>query len=239
MNSSNDQLLIKTNLPSQVNLEVKESANSKICEEEGEKNKLNLANILYEVSEKYIYHFDVPDIKEYGYVHIKNNQIVIYFPERNPSTAITNGHEGFQRTLQLYLNRTLIFDSQWLPLYTNQDWYRIMDMLYKCYQEYLKKNIHVNSPSIYSIEQHHESVTVYNTNFFDLHCVENFQNTIIKLDTYICDSKSKLEDHTLYCHTQIYLGMNLLFCSQLNLKHFDANTVNFIVAFILSKFIKY
>ena len=239
MNSSDPNLLSNTNLLSQDHTKVKESPNSTICKVEGQKDKQNFTNILYEVSEKYIYHFDAPDIKEYGYVHIKNNQIVIYFPEMNPKSVIGGGHEQFRRTLQLYLNRTLIFDSQWLPVYSVQDWYRIMDMLYKGYQEYLKNVIHINSSSHESKEQHHELVTVYNTNFFDLHCVENFQNTIIKLDTYLCYSEPKPDEHILYCHTQIYLGINLMFCSQSTFKHFDAYTINFIVAFILSKFIKY
>ena len=184
--------------------------------------------------EKFSYHYDFPALKENGYVEICNNIIIVKFPEK--PTSFVN-QMIVHTNVQLFLNTKLIFDYQWLPIYTFQDHLKSNSILQKTLEEYLRLTHYNFSIENYNMHScYDEKNSMYDFQDFCLQSLETKYLTSIELEL-----KSP---HAVSCDNgpiqlQLYIGNNLLFCTLRDLKCLDITSSQFVVCFILNKLIKY
>lgn len=193
-------------------------------------------------SESYTYHFDAPDVHAPGTLTIYKNLIVFSFPKYSLQTGDSKEYiNANQKNVQLIINNRLCFNSQWTPVYTQQDWYRMNDMFQQGYQEVLNQSFSWYTTVQHDFKHrfHHEKKSYLYNNNVSVQSSENLFNTVINLNiNCIEQSESNLESG-LPVHIQIYLGDELFVCTKSILSNFDFNTVNNVVLFILSKLIKW
>jgi hypothetical protein len=182
-----------------------------------------------ESSEKYIYHFDNPLLKESGYIQIFGNRIEILFPEQ------TEKSQFCVPIKQFYINKQLVFHTNWLPITTSTDFLKCQDILNRLYCEYTTV-IHWNVwPSTHaSPKYYNESSTLYNNSLYSLSCFENCTTTSIELDLKSSVSPVIAEQNKPF-HVQLYIGPHKMFCSEKDLVVLDADSVNFILSYVLYK----
>jgi len=161
-------------------------------------------------SDKYIYHFDFPELLESGFVEISSQKINVHFPDKKISSKYQNTYTNNQNVL-LYINNELKFSYDWLPIYTQYDLLRIKDMLTKCYYEFFKfQNTTIVDDDIsYCPFYYNEHVKEYKTNNFSYYCFEN--GFITSMEVNLPKSKP---NHTLEPCIQFYIGSNMIFDSQ-------------------------
>lgn len=192
-------------------------------------------------SEKSIFHFDYPELSESGYVEILENKIVVYFPEKNSSTASFITSQPQHQNTMLFVNKKLAFSTQWLPIYSANDLFKVKDMFSKCYYEYqAMNNFNICRKISYYTQYHSEIVTTHTTNHFTINCFENNFNTSIDItvendpSTVLLESACNNYDVTMFSHVQLYIGKNKIFCSEREFGHVlsptdVASLVNFII----------
>jgi len=196
-------------------------------------------NNYYNASEKYIYTFDFPQINDVGYVTVYPNKIIVHFPDK---ANIPSDNGITPRTdVVMFINNQQKFSYQWLPIYSLTDFYKIQDMLIKCYTEfsiftewsfYDYTQIHKNYFKYYS-----DHITNYESNSFQIKCSENIYTT--SLEITVNNPKTSLNvTNTTDLHFQIFIGKYLLFCSQRDLVGIPIYEMYFIINFILQKLIK-
>lgn len=189
------------------------------------------------ICEKYIYYYDFPTLKENGYVEICNDIIIIKFPEKPPSFVNHMNQNNVHTNVQLFLNTKLVFDYQWLPIYTFQDHIRSNSILQKAVEEYMRLT-HFN----FSIDNYNsnnfydERKSIHDYKHFYLQCLETKHLTSIELELR--------SPNVMYCDNvpiqlQLYIGNNPIFCTLRDLKCLDNTSLQFVVCFILNKLIKY
>jgi hypothetical protein len=187
-----------------------------------------------ESSEKTIYHFDDPLLKESGYVEIFPNKVVLLFPEKISSTNYLSNVQN----VQLYINKKLVFHYNWLPILTSIDLIRCKNMFDRAYSEYTALIDWNFWPGCHFYPQlYNESVSVYSNPGYTLTCFENYNTTSIEL--VIKPSQTQNPLHSFNVHAQIYVGPYLTFCSKSSLNHLDTNVIHLILSFILYKLTKY
>jgi hypothetical protein len=189
-------------------------------------------------TEKFTYNFDFPNQIQPGYVDIENNKVVLIFPE--PSSTYVPKYPHTQ-SVQLFLNRQLVFSYSWLPIYSLNDFYRVKDMIAKGFQEYSNKthrNEFMAPKTICSnAKQYEEMFTICETNKFYLSCLEDAYTSSITLDLKSTNSESNLMLNPMHC--QIFIGSNLIFCTQRDLLPcLDPSMIHFVTQFILYKLLK-
>ena len=205
-------------------------------------NFLNLSDFYeedVELSEKYTYHFDFPCLQESGYVEIQKNKLVILFPEKNTS------HEKeayiYHQNILFFINNQVKFSFQWLPIYSIQDLYRIRDMFFQSATEFQKMiqqsfDEHWVPDGQQSSRYYSEVVFRYKTKYFSIKCFENSLNSTIELSLpKHCDQPITNRIPKIF---QIFIGNNLVFCSERDLSNLNLNHKYFIILFLLQKCIK-
>lgn len=189
-------------------------------------------------SEKFIYHFDYPELKESGHITIQPKLITIFFPEINHTQSFSNyyGHN-----VTLYINKHLKFTYQWLPIYTLQDFYKIKEILYKCYNEFKRlyckqEYCHDNYNAMNSYNN--ELVTQMNTLYYSIYCFEN--NYTTSIDITINNEFPPLlpQPNYLNVNIEIFIGNNKIFCSKSDLQNLCYEDALRILIFILFKIAK-
>jgi hypothetical protein len=183
-------------------------------------------------SQKYVYKFDDPLVQDYGYVQVCNNHITVQFPVKPDHTqAVTNMHH-----VQLYVNNEMLFYSDWLPILTQQDEAKSKTIFYQLWYEYSKLTQFKYWPSSSFVPlMHSELVTIFDRPAYYLSCFENHSITLLELETKETMNTPLSQPNSV--HIQFYLGPYLIFCSKTHLKHFNVNTLHFVLSFILQKFI--
>jgi len=182
-----------------------------------------------ESSDKFIYRFDDPLVKESAYVQVSNNKIIVQFPVKPDHTrTFTPMHH-----VQLYLNKQLLFHSNWLPILTTQDQVKFKHMFQQIWHEYtVLTNVGYWSSSSFVSSMHSERVTTFSKENYYLSCFENNTVTSIELDTKITDLPAHQSSPI---HVQFYFGAHLVFCSETQLYHLNIDTLHFVLSFILLK----
>jgi hypothetical protein len=194
------------------------------------------------ITEKYSYNFDFPGNSiQTGYVEIDNNKIVLMFPELQESQMHFQKFAHTQ-SVQLIINRQVMFSYEWLPIYSIKDFYRVKDMLTKAFHEYSNKtqrNHFIAQKVMYNqMKQFSLLSTMCDTNKFYLSCIEDEYSSTISLDL-----KSSLfqlpNDRTQEpVNVEIYIGPTLMFCTSRDLQYLDKPLQHFVTQFILHKLIK-
>jgi len=192
--------------------------------------------------ESFIYHFDTPDVHVPGSLTVYEKVIVFSFPKVTLQTA--NSSEYFHtnpKNVQLIINNQMSYSSQWIPIYTQQDWYRLNDMIQRGYQEFLKQSyswISDHHDFLYGL--HHERKTTLSNDHVSITATENVFNTVINLDIAGCDGSTLLDTSSVSpVHVQIYFGDDLFVCTKSILSHLDSSTIHNLISFILSKLVKW
>jgi hypothetical protein len=195
----------------------------------------------FNVTEKYSYNFDFPNsASQIGYVEITNNKIRLMFPELLDSPRHFHKYAHTQ-SIQLIINRHVMFSYDWLPIYSVKDFYRVKDMLSKAFHEYsnrTQRNHFIAQKVIYNqIRQFNLLSTVIDTDKFHLTCNEDDYSSIISLDLKCSDFQ--LPDQTEQpIEVEIYIGHSLMFCTSRDLETLDSHLQHFVTQFILHKLIK-
>jgi len=194
-------------------------------------NLNNTTEIQNYTSDKYLYHFDFPELTESGYIEIFPQKIIVHFPDKNVSSKIQNTSN--QNSL-LYINKKLKFSYDWLPIYTQADLFRIKDMLTKCYYEFykFKDTTVINEDNNYWPVYHNERIKEYKTPNFNYYCFENSFVSSIELNIPITSSHQNSGPYVQFC-----IGSNTIFDSQKDIL-LPPDEYFFIVILILFKLIK-
>lgn len=182
-----------------------------------------------EFSQKYMYTFDDPLIQDSAFVHVFNNKIIAQFPVKPDYTQdFQSMHHN-----QLYLNRQLIFHTNWLPILTSQDYTKFKAIFHQLWHEYTILTRHkYYSASAYVPYMYSELMTIYNTPSYYLSCIESVSLTSIDLTTKLTHL---FTPQTIPIHVQFYIGSHLILCSETQLSHLEGETLQFVLAFILLK----
>jgi hypothetical protein len=185
-----------------------------------------------EYSQEYYYKFDNPLVKEYGYVKITNTLLTLQFPIKPDQTKIYTPMQH----VQLHLNNHLIFHSNWLPILSTQDLFKIKSMIYQIWQEYMILTHYKYHPSSWH-SFFTPLFTIFNDYHYNLTCSVKNNTTYIQLITKNSNLHSPSRLSPPPVHIKIYLGSYLLLCSKTQLQNLDTDSVEFVLSFILNKLI--
>ncbi len=189
-----------------------------------------------EFLQKYCYHFDYPAVQESGYLELTNNKIVLSFPEK-PTITVNNGY-NFNQTVHIFVNKQLVFDFDWIPIYSESDYVKVFDVFAKTLSEYTYYcQGHYYVPTYNSVTPRYCSniATVYNTTLFNLYCYESRYTTSIEIDVLTNVIQPSLNQNI--CIFQLCIGNNINLCTENTFKYLDTPSVHFIIQFILNKII--
>lgn len=189
-------------------------------------------------SQKFCYHFDFPSLQESGYVEFFPNKIIIQFPDKHNE----NNKESYMcsKNINVFVNKEIKFSYQWLPIHTFYDFLRIKDMLDKSYYEFLRllqwsnneyyyqdtSQMYQDTPQIYN-----ELITTKHSLSYNIYCFENSFNTSVELDI----NKTLHKTSYLPINLQIYIGNNLIFCLERDLKYLELKDIYIVFLFIMQK----
>lgn len=189
--------------------------------------------------ENYLYHFDDPQDCHNGWLSIYDKLLVFALPSISSYSSKISSDNYFQlncKNIQLFINKQLRVNTQWLPVVTQQDWYKLTDMFYRGYQAYLtqtkvqeKYSVHYPVYSERKLELVSDAAVIQ--------CTENVLNTVIHMN--IENPLSPLAENNSAIHIQIYIDNNLLVCTKSLLPNATSETIHTIVAFLLSMLIKW
>jgi hypothetical protein len=191
--------------------------------------------------EKYIYHFDYPQLNESGYVTIDQlNNIIVVFPEK-PNVSVQYEIKLYHNSV-IYINKKLHFSYEWLPIYNYNDLYKVKDMISKVYYDYLSIiNVHVSplKNKKYFPLYCSEILTEHKTKYYEILCFENTTNTCFEISIFNTDKLENICSKTDFKNLQIFIGGNLIFCGKRDLLNYNIpfNECQNIIQLILSKLI--
>lgn len=192
----------------------------------------------YKFTEKYVYYFDQQTVLQSGYVDISDKKITVVFPEKKSNT---NQKELSVQNITLFINNQLNFSFSWLPIYSQNDYYKIKDMLSKCYFEFLRKNNYENCMLYDSLPyralyfDHSETVII--DKYFSVNCFEDYFNTSLEIN--ICKKETTIPSAN-GIDVEFFIGHHKIFCSQSSLKNFmTGENYTYVISFLLYKLIKF
>jgi hypothetical protein len=182
-------------------------------------------------TENYTYTFDYPEVTDSGSVEIQGNSIVWSIPAKSRVDI----KEAFtpSKTFQLYVNKNLVFNSTWLPIYTVKDCHKIQEMLYKCYHEYNRLVPQTDLDVKYPSKLCNSVTTVYELSNFYLYCFENAKITSIEIEY---DKDYPIQSPQSLCYFQINIGNNTILSTEstfINIPY-----ITFVLHYILNKMIE-
>jgi hypothetical protein len=179
-------------------------------------------------SEKIGYRFDNNDS---AYIDdVQNTFLHIVFPENTTTTAVV------KESMQLFVNNCLVFNSNWLELISQNDYYKVKTMFWQIYLMYsnkIQQTVYVPPP--YTPHYCNEVVTNINNEQFSLYCFEDSSRCSIEINVHKNECTNQSNMPTL----QICFGTNVVFCTQRDLQNCTLKNIHFIVQFILYKFSQY
>lgn len=186
--------------------------------------------------QKFSYCFDYPSVIDSGSVEYVNNQIIISFP-RKPTVTV-NEYFKHNQNIHIFVDKQLVFDLSWIPIYSVWDYVRVHDMLFKGLTEYtnIVQGNYYNSNFNYYPKFCNSIANVYRTKAFYLYSYESEHITSFEIElTKSNDTpNSKTNNHNM-CLFQIRFDNNLNFCTEKLFKHLDLPSVHFLVQFLLTK----
>lgn len=195
------------------------------------------------VTEKYNYNFDFPSNQlQTGYVEISNSKIIIMFPELRESPLHFQKFAHTQ-SVQLIINRQVMFSYDWLPIYSVKDFWRVKDMLNKAFFEYSNKTQrnHFMAQKVMcnQTRQFNLLSTMCDTDKFYLTCIEDEYSSTISLDLKTSCLQPPSNRNLESTCVEIYIGNSLMFCTSRDLQTLDRPLQHFVTQFILHKLIKH
>lgn len=184
------------------------------------------------VSQKYLYYFDYPGIKETGYVEINSNQITIFFPEKEFPDLFTDCNQN----IMVFINEELKLAYNLLPIFTMNDYLKIKNMFTICYIELANVNFEIkefNNPNYYD-----EIVSKYQFNNLFIDCFESNFTTSIQISfdktKKLLDKKINLKNKQI----QIFIGKKIMFSSDIFQEYIANDDIDYLINFVLYKLIK-
>ena len=184
---------------------------------------------------KFLYHFDFPSVKESGYVELIPSKITLLFPDKHNLPENSKEIYSNSQNVTLFVNNQAKFSYQWLPIYTFQDFARMKDMLSKSYFEFLNLLQWTDYDPTDFTKHYTELITIHTGETYTLNCFENSYNTTIELDIKKIPAQVIQERPINF---QIYIGSNLIFCLERDLKTLNNIEVYFVATFLLQKLLK-
>lgn len=188
--------------------------------------------------QKFTYNFDYPSVTDSGSVEVVNDKIILSFP-RKPTVTV-NEHFKHNQTVQIFVDKQLVFDFNWIPIYTVWDYIRVQDMLLKGLTEYtnIVQGHYYNSNYLNCYPKYCDNIaTVYRTKSFYLYCFENEHITSFEIE--ITKHTILNDKNSAYCHNpcsiQLCFDNNVNFCTETLFKHLDLPSMHFLVQFLLTK----
>ena len=181
-------------------------------------------------TEEYDYCFDEPT--RIGHVAISNNNVILTFPEKIESET----YQKLDQTVTFCLNHQLTFDFEMLPISTLNDFLSCKNMLYRCFYEYtILTQLNYYTSADFIPKYYKNLATTFENPHYYLACLENVNTTSIELLL----KEDQIDTPQYPIHFQLFCGKQLLFCTKTSFPMLKAESVHFIVAFILYKLIKY
>jgi len=194
--------------------------------------------------EVFKYYLDTPEIDSPATLTLRKNFIIFSLPKMYTPSMQSEGyfHYNNLKSVQIYINNKLSFSTHWIPIFTQEDWHRVMDMFYRGYYTFLVNSQLYMPNDISTSNLHNEKKTILTNKDLSLTVVENIYNTIVQVD--IVDPippfefASKNPSFNLP-QVQIFFEDQLFFCTQTFFSHFSTSTFYTIVPLLLSKLIKW
>jgi hypothetical protein len=187
-------------------------------------------------SEKLCYNFDFPALTETGYLEINEKKIVLFFPEK--SNISVKDSIKLNQKFQFYIDNVLVFCSEWLPIHSLNDYWRFKDMIEKCLHSYAYlsgNNVHsLHTYACKDYDFYNSLITDVKKDNYSLYCLEDHYNTSVQLTKANKETDMKHSSFQL----QLYIGNNLVLCTDRDFKCLSTNDIYFIVQFVLSKLLK-
>lgn len=182
--------------------------------------------------QKFSYALDYPAVTHPATLETQNNSVIVSFP-RKPSVTVTEYFRTHQ-TVQVFVNKQLVFDLDWIPIYSFWDFLRVQDLLCKSLIEYtniVQGQYYVPSYSTLQPTYCSNIATVFETNSFHLYNYETEHVTSINIDI---ENEIDQQDSNP-CRFQICFDNNVNFCTEKLFKNLDVASQHFLVQFMLSK----
>ncbi len=172
--------------------------------------------------ERSYYTFDNAQV-EAGIIEISQDKCVIIFP------TISQTLSTVPKEFNLFLNKTLIFSFKWLPIFSSRDYWKIVDIFYKCLNAFERLYIPY-TPSPY--RSFNKLVTNINIKNYSIYVLEEHQSCSIQITSHPESEKKDSSVDTLF---QLYIGDNLMFCSKRDLVNLSREDTLYIIQLILHK----
>ncbi len=205
-------------------------------------------------SETYVYYFDTPNLGIPGTVSVHEHLVVISFPKFSSQSVIADDvyFQYNQKSVQLTINNKVSFDTAWIPIYSEHDWYRINDMFCCGYNAYLKKTRCSWTTELgkHHAYVHHEKKSRLGNEIVSIQSTETLLNTSINLtimqpmvaieeEKKEEEEKVELNNKEMPVHVKIYFGDDLFVCTKSMLPHLQMDTVHALLSFMLLKLVKW
>lgn len=201
-------------------------------------NSVKTEQLELEVFKHYCYTLSYPFSKA-GYVIIGENKIILQFPEKNEN--LKNEYLIYF-DFHFFINNQLKFFNKWLPCYSVNDFYVLNNMIYKVYCEFFKCLYYNNYT--YELEmsnnKFYENVeSKIENKYFSMSCFESATTTSIELHLKKYEYNSCLPEINDIIHIQIFIGENLILCSQRDFKNMPVLYVYYIFLYFFQKLLQY
>jgi len=187
---------------------------------------------MYNTNRKYSYQLDYP-MSTMGYVEINEKNVILQLPEKNSTGNYKDSYTSY-RKINIFLNKQLRYSSEWLPIYSYRDFYKILHMFYRVYSEFVKY--------LYYSETVHDNLyfdtlsTSICDNFFDLKSIEESTFSSIEINT--C-TKSDVKQSNLPKNFQLLIGDNIVLDFSRDFCNLPITHVYYILMFILEHVVRY
>lgn len=187
------------------------------------------------ISQKYFYHFDFPNLTESGFVEICQNKIILLFPDKHNLSENTTDSHIYNKNINVFINKQIKFSYQWLPIYTFSDFQKTKDMLNRVYFEYLRfiQWLDYDNSGFECAKYYDELVTVTGAKSYTINCFENMSN--ISIDLELNKNKTNTLIKKIPFNLQFYIGSNLIFCIERDLGTLEYNDLCIVLSLILQK----
>ena len=162
------------------------------------------------------YSFDYPDLSESGCVTVTPYSVTLKLPEKSNGTF--KDRYIYHQSVMLFINSQLRFSYEWAPIYTFNDYLKLQEIIGQAFFECKKmfQWTDKESPN-FKPKYHNQSVSEYSTQFYNIKCLETKFTTSLELNIFINNDPPQTNAKRF----QLYIGNNLVFCSDRELKCID------------------
>jgi len=206
-------------MDSNVNKEIK-------VEEEEEEEEYPLS-----ITQTFGFTFNFPK-ETMGFVEITPGLFILRFPEREDGVAITSLH----KISNFFLNKKMIFSTQWLPIYSFEDFYKIQRMYTLINNELLKYFDNYNWISD-TTNNFDTLVTVIEcSKLYSIYCFEDKDK--LSLEILIKNSQA-IKKPPLPINVQIFIGNNKIIDFNNDFQNLPNEQIYYVLLYFFRKLLHY